>query len=382
MLSRFQGRTTDKNKEKFLKGNGMHEKSLGAEAYKSKTTETHKYFFTSKFTFYVMVLLIPFSMLTSCKKQDSATKEVVLYCSVDQEFAEPIIAQFEKQTGIKVLTRFDTEATKTVGLVQRLRSEAAKPAADVFWSSEIFYTVRLANEGLLAPYESEATKDWPALFKDSSSRWHGFGLRARAIAYNTNKVSANDAPKKLEDCLDSKWKGRIVMAFPEFGTTGGDVASWFAHYGTERATEILNTLKANGIRAVSGNSTAVKMVCTGQADICFTDTDDVYAAQRNGQPVAMNLLRQADKGPLTIPNTAALIKNAPHPEEAKKLLDFILSEELEKLLVESDSHNSPISPTLAEKYSKYAINERLDIEYGKIADLLTTSIEKSNEILK
>jgi iron(III) transport system substrate-binding protein len=328
------------------------------------------------------VSLFLFMMLTSCKKQDSAKKEVVLYCSVDQEFAEPIIAQFEKQTGIKVLSRFDVEATKTVGLVEKLRAEDAKPVADVFWSSEIFYTIRLANDGLLAPYESEVTKDWPALFRDPSNRWYGFGLRARAIAYNTNKISAKDAPKKLEDCLDRKWKDRIVMARPEFGTTGGDVASWFAHYGANKATEILEALKNNGIRTVSGNSTAVKMICTGQADICFTDTDDVYAAQRNGQPVAMNLLRQADKGPLAIPNTAALIKNAPHPEEAKKLLDFILSEELEKLLVESDSHNSPIRPALAEKYSKYAINERLDIDYSKIADLLTTSIEKSNEILK
>ncbi len=329
----------------------------------------------------IIFLFLLFSV-TSCKKQDSAKKEVVLYCSVDQEFAEPVIAQFEKQTGIKVLARFDTEATKTVGLVHRLRSEAARPVADVFWSSEIFYTVRLANEGLLAPYESEQTKDWPASFKDSSNRWYGFGLRARVIAYNTNKVSAEEAPKKLEDCLDSKWKGRIVMAQPEFGTTGGDVASWFAHYDAEKATDILKALKVNGIRTVSGNSTAVKMVSTGQADICFTDTDDVYAAQRNGQPVAMNLLRQGDKGPLAIPNTAALIKNAPHPEEAKKLLDFILSDELEILLVESDSHNSPIRPALAEKYSKYAINERLDIDYGKIADLLTTSIEKSKEILE
>ena len=329
----------------------------------------------------VVLTFLCLLMVTSCKKQDSASqKEVVLYCSVDQEFAEPIIAQFEKESGIKVLARYDTEASKTVGLVQRLRSEASNPVADVFWSSEIFYTIRLAEEGLLASYESEQTRDWPDLFKDPLNRWHGFGIRARVIAYNTNKVSVDEAPKSLEDCLDSKWKGRIVMASPESGTTGGDVASWFAHYGSEKATEILRALKANEIRIVSGNSTAVKMVYTGQADICFTDTDDVYAAQRNGYPVALNLLKQGDQGPLAIPNTAALIKNAPHPEQAKVLLDFILSEELEKLLVESDSHNSPIRPELAQKYSDYAINDRLDIEYGKIAELLPASIEETKEI--
>ncbi len=73
--------------------------------------------------------------LLSCRKSpgDNA-REVVLYCSVDQAIAEPIIAEFEKQTGIKVLSRFDTEAGKTVGLVQRIRAEAASPVADVFWS--------------------------------------------------------------------------------------------------------------------------------------------------------------------------------------------------------------------------------------------------------
>ncbi len=329
-----------------------------------------------------LMFLCLFFILISCKKQDSAKlKEVVLYCSVDQEFAEPVIAQFEKQSGIKVKARYDTEANKTVGLVQKLRSEASKPAADVFWSNEIFYMIRLAEEGLFAPYESEETKNWPEIYRDKSKLWYGFGLRARAIAYNSNKVKAEDAPKTLEDCLDSKWKGRIAMASPESGTTGGDVASWFAHYGSEKAIEILKALKDNKVQIVTGNSVALKMVYTGQADICFTDTDDVYAAQRNGYPVAMNFLRQGDQGPLVIPNTAALIKNAPHPEEAKKLLDFIFSEQLEELLVRSDSHNCPIRPELVEKYKKYEIPDHLNIEYGKIADQLTTSIEKAKEIL-
>ena len=334
------------------------------------------------FTFFGLIVLCFFSILISCRKQNSATpKEVVLYCSVDQEFAEPIIAQFEKQSGIKVLARYDTEANKTVGLVQKLRSEASKPVADVFWSNEVFYMTRLAEEGLFAPYESSETKDWPEMYRDPLKRWYGFGLRARVIAYNTNKVKAEDAPKRLEDCLDNKWKDRIAMASPESGTTGGDVASWFAHYGSEKAIEILKALKANEINIVAGNSIAIKMVYTGQADICFTDTDDVYAAQRNGYPAAMNFLRQGDQGPLVIPNTAALIKNAPHPDEAKVLLDFIFSEDLEKLLVESDSHNCPIRPALAQKYSEYLIPDHLNIDYSKIAEQLTTSIEKAKEIL-
>ena len=330
----------------------------------------------------VIFVVLFFSILPSCKqspRQDQ--RQVVLYCSVDQSIAEPIIAEFEKQTDIKVLARFDTEASKTVGLVQRIRAETASPIADVFWSSEIFHTIRLAREELLAQYNSDQTKNWPAKFADPNGRWYGFALRGRVIAYNTERVSGKDAPNSLEDILESKWKGRLVMATPEFGTTGGDVASWFAHYGSERAKKILQLLKANKIRLVDGNSTAVRMVATGQADVCFTDTDDVYAAQRNGWPIAMNYLNQGGDGPLAIPNTAAVIKGCSHPEEAADLMDFLLSEQLERMLARSDSHNSPIHPSLTGQFEQYVISKPLDVDYEKIADHLPMAIKTAREIL-
>jgi len=317
----------------------------------------------------------------SCRDR-SGRQEVVLYCSVDQAISEPVIAAFEKQTGIKVLARYDTEASKTVGLVQRIRAEAASPTADVFWSGEVFHTIRLAREGLLIPYRSESTRDWPAGLADANGLWYGFALRARVIGYSTNKVSPAEAPKSLEDVLAAKWKGRLVMASPEFGTTGGDVASWFAHYGPQRAKEILQRLKDNEVRLVAGNSTAVRMVATGQADLCFTDTDDVYAGQRNGWPVAMSFLDQNGKGVLAIPNTAAIIKGAPHAEAAKRLMQFLLSEELERLLVESDSHNSPVHASLARKHPQYAIPLALNLDYGQVADFLPAAIESAREIFR
>ncbi|MHC4741251.1 MAG: extracellular solute-binding protein, partial [Planctomycetota bacterium] len=301
---------------------------------------------------------------------------------VDQGYAEPVIEEFEKVSGIKVLPRFDTEATKTLGLVQRIRGEASSPVADVFWSSEVFYTIRLSREGLLTGYSSEQTEKWPSLFKDTYGRWYGFALRGRVIGYSTERVDANEAPRSLEDALDSKWKGRLVMAEPEFGTTGGDVASWFAHYGPQRAKKILEGLKANEIRLVAGNSTAVRMVAMGQADICFTDTDDIYAAQRNKWPVALNHLDQGGAGSLAIPNTVAIIKGAPHPAEAGELMEFLLSERVEELLAQSDSHNYPIHTAVAERYDQYAIPKPINVEYAKIADELERAIKTAGEVLR
>jgi iron(III) transport system substrate-binding protein len=302
-----------------------------------------------------ILTLVLSSLLLCCRQRPSEDRaKVVLYCSVDQAIAEPVIAEFERRSGIEVSARFDTEASKTVGLVQKIRAEAASPIADVFWSSEIFHTMHLGRQGLLAPYDGPATEDWPALFRDPEGRWYGFALRARVIAYNTQRVPPDKAPQTLEG----------------------------VHYGFERAREILQALKANRVRLVDGNSTAVRMVATGQADVCFTDTDDVYAAQRNGWPVDMNYLDQGGNGPLVIPNTVALIKGAPHPELAKQLMEFLLSERCEQMLAESDSHNAPVHPSLAEQFRMYAISKPLGVDYRKVADQLPIAIKTAGETLR
>jgi iron(III) transport system substrate-binding protein len=311
----------------------------------------------------------------------NAQRKVVVYCSVDPEQAAGILAAFEKQTRVKPVVRYDEEATKTTGLVQRLRAEADHPAADVLWSGECFQTIALADEGILAPYRGPAVRDWPAQFADPNGRWHAFGLRMRVIAWNTKRVKPAEVPNKIEDLLDARWKGRLVMADPRFGTTGGDVASWFAHYGHERAKDILRGLAANGVRQVQGNSTAVRAVAFGEADVCFTDTDDVYVAQRNGWPIAMAPLDQGGDGALAIPNTVALVKGAGNEAAAGELIEFLLSEHVERLLAAGESHNIPIRPGVAAEYAKYAVGKPLEIDYRKVAAHQPAALAAVKEIL-
>ena len=93
-----------------------------------------------------------FSFVTSCGR-DRAAETVTLYTSVDQPYAAPIIKDFEQRTGIKVNLVTDAEATKSVGLAERVRAERNNPQCDVFWSNEPFHTIALAGESLLEPYD-------------------------------------------------------------------------------------------------------------------------------------------------------------------------------------------------------------------------------------
>ncbi len=320
----------------------------------------------------------------SCSRDSRQAKpKVVVYCSVDQQFAEEVLAEFEKATGIDVLACFDTEATKTTGLANKLLGEKDRPVADVFWSSEVFHTVRLARHGVLETYESESTRNWPEHLRGEKGQWYGFALRGRVIAYNTDRVKPSEAPRSLEDLLEAKWKGRICMANPAFGTTGGHVASWFAQYGPQRAEDILRRLKANDIFIAMGNSDAVRRIARGgRVAICLTDTDDVYVAQRNGQKIAMNFCDQGGRGALGIPNTAAVVRGRPHPKEAAVLMEFLLSAKLERMLAESDSHNSPTRAEVAAEYPQYSIPNPLKVGYEKIADQFKTAIGTAGRILE
>ena len=88
-------------------------------------------------------------LLSGCSAKKA---EVSLYCALDQEHSEALVAVFQQETGIPVHANYDTESNKTVGLVSQLVEEAAHPRCDVFWNNELAQTVRLGQKGLLQPY--------------------------------------------------------------------------------------------------------------------------------------------------------------------------------------------------------------------------------------
>ena len=125
--------------------------------------------------------------------------EVVVYTSLDQVFSQPVLEDFERETGIAVRAVYDVEAAKTTGLVNRLIAETSRPQADVFWNSEVGRTLVLKAKGVLAPYPSPAAEGIPASFKDPEHNWTGFAARARVFIYNTQQLSAQEVPQSILD---------------------------------------------------------------------------------------------------------------------------------------------------------------------------------------
>lgn len=303
-------------------------------------------------------LLAALFMGTSCDRPAPRGPTVTLYTSADAFLARPIAEEFTRRTGIEVSLVTDTEATKTTGLVQRLAAERDRPRADVWWSSEALGTAMLADMGLLDPtrsaHETEFQEGWPV--RDAGGRWLGFAARARAIAFNTRRVRTDESPVRLRDLADPRWRGKVGLARPQFGTTRTHIAALVALHGEQPVREWLLALRENDARLYEGNSAVVQALALGEIEVGLTDTDDVWAGQANGWPVDLRLeavdaqvpaTGLPSAGALIIPNTVALIAGRPHPEPAQALVDFLTSADCERLLAAGDSHNVPIRPALA-----------------------------------
>ncbi len=317
-------------------------------------------------------LLILITAIAAFYSLDTATPEstVVVYTSVDQVFSEPLLKRFETEYGIKVLVVYDVEATKTTGLVNRLITEKDKPLCDVWWSGEFVQTILLKEEGVLTSYRSPSAEGIPPQYIDPNWNWVGFGGRARVLIVNDNLVDPDQIPGSLLDLTKTGIPAnKIGIAYPMFGTTATHAATLYAELGPETTKNYFTQLRDSGIAVVDGNSVVRDLVASGQLAMGMTDTDDAIGAVDDGAPVSMVFLDQGpgEMGTLITPNTVAMIKGASHPAEAKTLIDYLLSTEVEADLVEDGWLQVTLRPVGAEQSYFDASSVRgMDVDYLEV----------------
>jgi iron(III) transport system substrate-binding protein len=286
----------------------------------------------------------------------NGANDLVVYTALDSQFSEPVFAEFTKATGIRVRPKFDTEATKTVGLVEAIMAEKGRPRCDVFWNNEILNTLRLEKQGLLVVYRSPAAESYPAMFQSPEGTWHGFAARARVLIVNTKLVPKDKQPGSIRDLLAPEWSGKAGIAKPLFGTTATHAACLFAHWGSDEAKDFFKRVKENQIKILSGNKQVAVAVAAGQLHFGLTDTDDAIGELEKGSPVAIVYPDQGPEGlgTLFIPNSLAIIAGGPNPDASKRLVDYLLSPEVEARLAAGPSAQIPLNPAVKANTSRVA----------------------------
>ncbi|NIA21593.1 MAG: extracellular solute-binding protein [Anaerolineaceae bacterium] len=276
-------------------------------------------------------------------KTSDNTPVVVVYVSEDQIFSEPILRDFEKESGIKVKALYDTEEAKSTGSMNRLIAEKDNPQADVYWANEPIRAEILKQKVISASYVSPNAKNIPAVFKGPGGYWTGFSARARVLVVNK---SVEDSPKTILAYTTPRWKGKSVIANPLFGTTTAEMAALFTIWGDEQARGFMAAMKRNRVAISTNNGESADFVAAGQYDFSLVDSDDAVNRMRQGKPVTMVYPDQGGNGIgcFIVPNAAVLIKGGPHPKAARRLIDYLLSRETERKLAFADCAQIPLHP--------------------------------------
>lgn len=268
---------------------------------------------------------------------------LVVYCAHDLQFSEPILQKFEEETGIPVVIVSDTEATKSLGLVQQLIREGDRSRCDVFWNNQLLGTIQLQRAGLLSPYQGVGSQRIPDAFKDPDGLWTGFAARLRVWIVNTEKMPATY--EAIEAALTSEDLSGLAIAQPMFGTTLSHYSLLWSQMGPDALQEQHRDLVRRGCRVVSGNATVKNLVAEGVCSFGMTDTDDFFVAADHDLPV-QQLPILVDGRTICIPNSVAILQSCDNLEAAQRLVDYLLSERIELELARSAARQIPLGPVV------------------------------------
>lgn len=317
-----------------------------------------------------LLLLVVGGLMLAGACRPRSDQEVVAYVALDREFAEPVLRDFTRETGIQVVSKFDFESTKTVGLVNELLREKNHPRCDLFWNNEILHTLRLEREGLLDVYECPAAASFPADVRSTAGKWYGFAARARVIVVNTELVPPAEWPRRIAALADPRWRGRVGIAKPLFGTTATHAAVLFSQLGTDKAREFFHEVQSNA-RVMAGNKQVAVAVGRGQLAWGVTDTDDAFLEIAQERPIGLVFPDQGEDelGCLFIPNSLCVLRNGPHPAAARRLVDYLLRPEVEQRLAQGESGQFPLNPQVRVKPRQAGDQpvRRMEVDFREVA---------------
>jgi iron(III) transport system substrate-binding protein len=285
-----------------------------------------------------VLLLVAWTLFRAPNSADA--DRLVVYCAHDAVYAEEILQKFQRETGIRVDVRFDTEATKSLGLVQQIIQEQAFPRCDVFWNNELLGTAELKQQGLLESYRGSAWERLPPQYKDADGTWVGFGARLRVYIVNPDQMPTTEAA--VNEALAGDLS-TAAIAKPMFGTTLTQFSLMWRELGPEGVKTWYAGLKERGIKEVNGNALVKNLVAAGTCRFGLTDTDDAFIALDDGFKVEMLPIRVNGKT-ISIPNTACIVRGTKRRAAAKKLIDYLASAETELALANSKSRQVPLGP--------------------------------------
>ncbi|OPG17202.1 iron ABC transporter substrate-binding protein [Ferroacidibacillus organovorans] len=281
---------------------------------------------------------------SSAKRASAAKGHLVLYSA--QGYDAAMAAAFQKKTGIQVSLVDDS----TGNIVARMEAERTNPHWDIAWFDGDSTMQSLANQGMLlkgfTPSDmSNYTPLGHSLLPKDHAYFPASVTAAAAIAYNTKYLSPKQAPTSWNDLLSPRFKGQVAMNDPSIsGPTYPFVAGIMQQRGVKGGEAYFKALKANGLKVFPTNGVTLNALLTGQVKVIMIQDSALTKAKASGEPIR---IVYPSTGVAMLPGVMAIDKNAPDMAAAKAFVQFVLSPQGQKIMLNpanggGDSYFNPI----------------------------------------
>ena len=273
--------------------------------------------------------------VTPVSAEAQVSGDLVIYSGRSEPLIQPVIDAFRaKYPNVNVLLKAGSNSELANALIE----EQANPQADLFITTELFTIQSLAAQGIFQAYAPVGVEQLPAEFIGDENLWTGLTRRARVIMYNKDLVSENELPTSIFDLTDLKWKGQIAAAGSTNGSMQAQIAAMGQLLGDDVTEEWLIGLIANEVTFFGGHTDVRKAVGAGEFKIGFVNHYYYHLQLAEGSNVGIIYPDQADGqiGLITNVTSAAVINGASHPQAAQAFLDFLVSEEGQKIFAEQN----------------------------------------------
>ena len=275
-----------------------------------------------------LAILLPAFALCFARAEDPG--EVNIYSYRQPYLIDPLLAEFTKETGIETNVIFAEK-----GLIERIQAEGRNSPADVLLTVDIGNLSQAAAAGIAQPVQSEVIEgEIPTAYRGTNNEWIGLTRRARVIYASKDRVTQDAIT--YEELADPKWRGKICIRSGQHVYNVALIASMITHHGEAWTEEWLRKVKANLARRPAGNDRLqVKGVYAGECDIAVGNTyymgamlTDEKNPEQKAWANSVNILfpNTEDRGTHVNISGAILAKNAPHKENAVRLIEFLASD--------------------------------------------------------
>jgi iron(III) transport system substrate-binding protein len=275
-----------------------------------------------------------------CGSPALAQDTLVVYSSVDEENAKKLLDAFSKATGVKVRFTFLSSGPA----VARIEAEKNNPQADVWYGAPSENHVVLREKGLSQPYVSPNAKDLAAKFKDPEGYWTSFYMNPLGFASNLNvlKQKSAEPPTSWADLLKPEFKAQVQSPSPQTSGTGYNmVAALVLIMGEDKAFEYLKKLNPSIQTYTQSGTAPSKAAAIGQAAVGIQFTPAFLQLIEEGYPLKVTFPKE---GVGFEAPAISILKGAPHPDLAKKLVDWSITLEGQNVLTDAKTYFFPVLP--------------------------------------